>query len=419
MIFLPISPNDKGSLIMGTGILLSACLMVRDEEHNIGRCLQSLKGIVDEVVLVDTGSIDRTVEIAKEYGARVYQHPWQNDFSLHRNQSISYAKGDWILIVDADEEIVLAPGSTPNNFRTFLQRADKKYPAAAILLKDIQKGMSVMQFNTTRFFRKGTVHYEGIVHNQPQVKGCAVFAENIHVNHYGYDLTPEQKVKKFERTKGLLLKQVEKGETKDGLPYFYLCQLFAENKTPLDAVIWGEKYIEAYLKGEIQEDHFNVTIYFTMVKQYMKIGDKEKSQVWLQNGLNKLPGDLDMAMAALEYGIWTNDYFLQVSAAKDFIELYKKFEENPMNKKNRFVFSLRPEALVIVYSRLAIAQLSEGSAALKEMVKYFSQVSEPFKNGVMQDLESSLKDSNVPIKFVADKKLQEEGNQNRLATLNV
>ena len=83
---------------------ISLCMMVKNEEEFLPRCLESVKDVVDEIVIVDTGSTDRTVEIAESYGARVYHHPWENDFSKHRNQSISYASGAWILEMDADEE---------------------------------------------------------------------------------------------------------------------------------------------------------------------------------------------------------------------------------------------------------------------------------------------------------------------------
>ncbi|MFZ2655904.1 MAG: glycosyltransferase family 2 protein, partial [Victivallales bacterium] len=83
---------------------LSVCMIVKNEEAFLGRCLKSVVDHVDEIIIVDTGSTDRTVGIAKSFGARIYYHPWQDDFSLHRNQSISYARGRWIFIIDADEE---------------------------------------------------------------------------------------------------------------------------------------------------------------------------------------------------------------------------------------------------------------------------------------------------------------------------
>ncbi len=85
---------------------LSLCMIVKNEETALPRCLTSVKAIVDEMVVLDTGSTDRTQEIAQEFGARVYEFEWCNDFSVARNESLKYAQGDWILVLDADEVLV-------------------------------------------------------------------------------------------------------------------------------------------------------------------------------------------------------------------------------------------------------------------------------------------------------------------------
>ena len=85
--------------------LLSATLIVRDEERNLRDCLGSIDGVVDEVVVVDTGSTDGSVEIARELGARVDLPPWRGDFSEARNVALEEARGEWILYLDADERL--------------------------------------------------------------------------------------------------------------------------------------------------------------------------------------------------------------------------------------------------------------------------------------------------------------------------
>jgi GT2 family glycosyltransferase/ubiquinone/menaquinone biosynthesis C-methylase UbiE/Tfp pilus assembly protein PilF len=84
---------------------LSLCLITKDEEKNIARCINSVKDIVDEIVVVDTGSKDKTVEIAESFGAKIIHAKWEDDFSKARNIAIENAKSDWILFLDADEEI--------------------------------------------------------------------------------------------------------------------------------------------------------------------------------------------------------------------------------------------------------------------------------------------------------------------------
>tara|TARA_B100000614_G_scaffold81490_1_gene73028 strand:- start:3467 stop:5317 length:1851 start_codon:yes stop_codon:yes gene_type:complete len=93
--------------------MLSICLIVKNEENNIGRCLSSLSQITNkEIIIVDTGSTDRTKIIANQYQAEIIDHKWNNDFSDARNIAMEYARGDWVLILDADEE--LAPNSYQN-----------------------------------------------------------------------------------------------------------------------------------------------------------------------------------------------------------------------------------------------------------------------------------------------------------------
>ncbi|MEG4962074.1 MULTISPECIES: tetratricopeptide repeat protein [unclassified Microcoleus] len=90
---------------------LTLCMIVKNEEATLSRTLDSVKGVVDEMVVVDTGSGDRTREIAREFGARVYDFEWCDDFAAARNECLKHAQGDWILVLDADE--VLVPEIVP------------------------------------------------------------------------------------------------------------------------------------------------------------------------------------------------------------------------------------------------------------------------------------------------------------------
>lgn len=86
-------------------ITISLCMIVRDEENGLGRCLDGVKDIADEIVIVDTGSTDRTKEIAAEYGAVIYDFEWIDDFAAARNEAFSKATKEYILWLDADDTI--------------------------------------------------------------------------------------------------------------------------------------------------------------------------------------------------------------------------------------------------------------------------------------------------------------------------
>ena len=102
------------------GETLSLCMIVKNEERNLVRCLSSVKSAVDEMIVVDTGSTDRTKELAAAFGAKVFDFDWDEDFSSARNFSLSKATGDWILVIDADETVSSRDHET---IRDFIQKS--------------------------------------------------------------------------------------------------------------------------------------------------------------------------------------------------------------------------------------------------------------------------------------------------------
>ena len=86
--------------------MISACVIAKNEAAVIGRCINSVKRIADEIILVDTGSTDDTVRIAEGLGARVFFREWDNDFSAAKNHALNQVRGDWVIFLDADEYFV-------------------------------------------------------------------------------------------------------------------------------------------------------------------------------------------------------------------------------------------------------------------------------------------------------------------------
>src|SRR3989344_3396846 len=84
---------------------ISLCMITKNEERYLEQCLNSVKDIIDEIIIVDTGSTDKTKEIAKKFNAKIIDFKWIDDFSAARNESLKHATKDWILVLDADENI--------------------------------------------------------------------------------------------------------------------------------------------------------------------------------------------------------------------------------------------------------------------------------------------------------------------------
>lgn len=103
--------NNRKRQTPASGGSIALCMIVRDEEANLPNCLESVRGLVSEINIVDTGSVDNTIAVASRFGANVWRETWANDFSKARNVSLEMARTDWILVLDADE--VLSPDAGP------------------------------------------------------------------------------------------------------------------------------------------------------------------------------------------------------------------------------------------------------------------------------------------------------------------
>ncbi|PZV05176.1 MAG: glycosyl transferase [Leptolyngbya sp.] len=110
--------------------MISLCMIVKDEAATLARTLESVQGVVNEIVVVDTGSVDDTVAIAQSYGAKVHSFAWENDFAAARNESLRHATGDWVLVLDADE--VLLPETAQ-----VLQQLDAGKPLGDVAAENV------------------------------------------------------------------------------------------------------------------------------------------------------------------------------------------------------------------------------------------------------------------------------------------
>jgi len=375
----------------GQKVTLSVCMMVKDEEHNLKRCLSSLNGIADELVVVDTGSNDSSVSIAESFGAKVYHHPWENDFSKHRNQSIGYASSDWLMIFDADEELFLSDSSSALDLKKWLgEVVPDECMSVAITLHDIQKDMQAMQFNSVRLFRKGSVQYEGIVHNIPKItsgKLEALFCPLIYLKHYGYDMTPEKRAAKRARSEGLLLKRLEK-DPDDTDALFYLSQAYSAYAEYNKSAEHIERYAETVKRTNAP---MNGSIYCTAVFVYRKLMDKKNAQKWLLAGLKEYPEDLDLLMNMTEYGVWVQDLNLMVQGAKGFLKAYEVYKENTLVGGSRFVYSATPEAACYCMFHLSMGMFQQGRQMLDKLGQTLPKTQDVYEHGMRADAAHVLK----------------------------
>jgi tetratricopeptide (TPR) repeat protein len=194
---------------------LSLCMIMRDEEEHLARCLSSVQGVVDEIVIVDTGSVDRSVEIAESFGARVLHEEWRGDFAAPRNTSIDAATGDWILVLDADEELVDGV-----RLRELLhEEGIEGYCLREVNFIGEERGIESVVNSAFRVFRNRPAYrYSGALHEQimgtvdPEGGACTRFV-GIEIHHYGY-LEPTSRAKeKTDRNMAIVMEEVARRPT--------------------------------------------------------------------------------------------------------------------------------------------------------------------------------------------------------------
>lgn len=193
--------------------MISVCLIAKNEEKNIEHCLASLANRECEIVLVDTGSVDKTIEIAGKYTDKIYHFPWINDFSAAKNYCISKASNDEILFIDCDEYWDEENSMPFENIEVELDNHSDEIGSVIIrnfFTKDGMKQES--QERVGRIFDRRRFKYQGAVHEQlVSTTGleCQYFLLNVYLGHTGYDLSEAEKKAKAERNIDILLKEIE------------------------------------------------------------------------------------------------------------------------------------------------------------------------------------------------------------------
>lgn len=208
---------------------ISACYIVKNEAKNLAKSIKSLKNQVNEIVVVDTGSTDNTTTVARKLGAKVYSFPWQDDFSKARNFALSKAKGDWLILLDADEYFT---AKTVGNIRQVIRQAQQ---ADAILIQmvnyDVDKAEIQDYFYQLRIVRNQRgLHYEGKIHEELRLSDgkpmrfIRILPKMLEIYHTGYASSVSRQ--KLERNLMLLQQAVDNGQSEADLArYFCDCYL--------------------------------------------------------------------------------------------------------------------------------------------------------------------------------------------------
>ncbi len=219
-------------------ISISLCMIVKNEEDVLARCLDSVEDLVEEIIIVDTGSTDGTMEIARQYADGLYQFPWSDDFAAARNEAFSKATMEYILWLDADDVIL------ENDREAFLRlketlQADVDIVMMKYNLAFNEAGNPTFSNYRERLLRREAGHkWVGVVHEVIPLTGKIFYAENVAVSHL--------KIKPSDPARNLRImeKFMAVGGVLDPRQRFYYARELSDNGRFEDAIRVFDAFLE-------------------------------------------------------------------------------------------------------------------------------------------------------------------------------
>ena len=264
---------------------LSVCMIVKNEQRFIRDSLESIKSVADEIIVVDTGCTDKTIEIVREYTTKVFPFQWVDDFSAARNASIKHAKSDWILWLDADER--LRPESVSALKKLLIK---EKKPIAYVLpiwnmLADKKNykisGAHRLFTNHKGLYFTGRIH-EQIVQSLAE-KGGTERESSVTLIHFGYGLDEKAQDNKNKRNRRLLERMVRE-EPGNAYAHFTLAQNYS-------LTFEWDKALKHY-QNALKHHHFNPGMEVSLLNTYgealMKTGRLEKAKEIALQSVSKI-----------------------------------------------------------------------------------------------------------------------------------
>ena len=271
---------------------ISLCMIVRDEEENLRDCLLTLRHLFEEIVVVDTGSKDQTLQLARGMGAKVYHFLWREDFSAARNASLEYAQGDWIFWMDADDRV------TPNEAQKIRDLVGENRKRA-FSFKVINLGTQEEFYQLRLFPSLPEVRFQNPIHEQVEGSlnslGIKVEPREIVINHLGYAGEGKRRRKDLRNLR--ILKEWLYKYPKDFYSAFQLASVYDSLGEPEKALRVIEKLLKEPKSDGFSKD-LSVYTHILEAKLYYELGEEGKSMAALRNALQK------------EHSFWPAKFFL-------------------------------------------------------------------------------------------------------------
>lgn len=399
--------------------VLTLSMIIKNEEKFLEDCLNSVKGLVDEIVIVDTGSTDNSLEIAKKHSAKIFHFDWINDFAAARNFALKQSSGKWILYLDADERL---DQESIQEIKTVIV-SNKKIGVFCNVISYSEVAGNTNKMKYARLFKNSDeIEFEGRVHEQIEKSltknNYDILDSNIKIVHLGYDQTKEVYEQKARRNLQLLLidysenpktyvkfqigqTYVVLNEVEKGIPYFeevvkddeidknYRLQslrflgAFYVEKNKLEIAL---KYVEEGLK--INSEHHLLNIILAEI--FLKTGNFEKSEKYFLKGystnLKLLKGEIK---SINEYAVEQDRIILRGIQLSLFLKSENLFMLMK-NESSKFIDKTELRNSILYLAGLFSLETDENNYEIRGFEKYFSSemilnVIESYENLIDQE----------------------------------
>lgn len=295
---------------------LGLCMIVKNEERALGRCLESVKAWVGEMVVVDTGSTDGTVSIARAHGARVSFFPWCDDFSAARNAALNQATREWVLVLDGDETCTL---DRPTELAAALHQP--RYDGFSIPIRSLNDDGTHSRAMVFRLFRRmhPGMRYRGEIHEQLEAvaagKVQTATLSCLRLDHDGYTAAVVASADKVDRNIRLSRKLTQ-SRPKDPFSWFVYAMAIAQSDPDgmLQAAQTAFGLMEADPAGA-RGEHYVVNLYLAAISIHQSRGDWGRALELADRGLAMFPDSPDLRYQRGNARMATGDFS---GAVEDF-----------------------------------------------------------------------------------------------------
>ena len=316
---------------------VTLCLIVKNEGKNLAKCLKSFKPVYDKLIVVDTGSKDNTKKIAAEFGAAVFDYKWRDDFASARNFALSKAKTEWLMMVDADDEMAVHDAK---NLKKKIENLGEKVNGIMLpyILPHFGKNRDVKAYITRIWRRNLKAGYVSPVHEylKPTPEQIKSFIRlDFPIIHTKND---DLFKKSFERNIRLLKKAIKK-DPAERRHYFFLGHDNQQIGNLNEAILWYQKYIDL---PNPNKDELNRVLNYK-AGCHRGIGELQEAEILYKKAISVNPDFIEPYLHLAEihkqkkqYGEAV-EYYIKAAACRMprthiFIDssLYKDYPENKL-----------------------------------------------------------------------------------------